>query len=172
MQFAICRKKIMLVFIFFGFFSCLKQSKITIENDFEKPQNGWGDNNILSEGGHSGKYFARSDGSNLFNPAYSMDLQAISEHKIKRIDLIAWIRIKESGAKANLVLSLDVDQKPVFYKGFSTDASAPHLNEWTRMYVSYDIPDTLGKSENLKVYFWNSSNLSVDADDVEIRLYY
>jgi hypothetical protein len=165
-------KYLLMTFSLAFLFSCLKENKIVLKNDFEKPQTGWGKDNILKGDAHSGQFYTRTDDTHQFSSGFSRRISEITNHKIKRIDVATWIRKTDNSANADFVVSLDRGADPVFWKTIQTREGAPEINEWTRLFASYDLPDSLGNNENLKVYIWNINKYPIEADDFEIRLYY
>lgn len=151
--------------------SCLKEKKIIIKHDFENSADGWNQNNLVMSGAHSGKYFTQTDSTHEFSAGFAKSLSDITPLKIKRIDLVAWIRKADYNSSADLILSLEKGTTMVFYKLMSTKMAFPEYNEWTRMFASYDLPDSIGKNLFMKVYFLNKNKFPVDADDFEIRLF-
>jgi len=82
------------------------------------------------------------------------------------------VRQLNDNCPAQFVISLEKNDKVLFWKSVLVAGTHLKTNEWTRMHCTYDLPENLGKDEALKVYFWNTSPLIVEADDFEIRLYY
>lgn len=163
---------ILCVFLFSFLYSCLKESKIIIKQDFENAQNRWNNVNIIKGSAHSGSFYTSTDSINNYSACFSKNISEISDKKLNRIDVITWIRKADKRAQGGIIISLDRGTTPIFWKSTPIDAGAPQLNEWNRMYISYDLPDSIGKNEILKVYILNKDRLPVDADDFEIRLYY
>ena len=165
-------KNILIAIIVFLSSGCLKEKKIILKHDFEHSEDGWSESNLIKGKGYSGSSYSFADSLHPFSAGFSKKLSEITPHKVKRIDAVCRIKHKVVSASANLIVSLDDGNKNLFWQSIPTNDAAPELNEWARLFVSYDIPDSLGKNEILKVYIWNLKHIPVEVDDFEIRLFY
>ena len=154
------------------FSSCLKENKIIVKQGFENPNDRWNNVNIIKGDSHGGKFISRTDAIQPFSACFTKNIRTISEREINRIDIVSWVKRSAPLATGYFVLSIDRGRDQLYWQGVPTPTGDFFENQWKRMYASYDIPDSLRKDVNIRVYFWNTSKYNIDADDFEIRLYY
>ena len=151
--------------------SCRNNSKLSFSQDFEQMA-GWEQTpTLVKEKGHSGLYFTRTGLEYEFSKSFALRLGDISTEKVRRIDMGAWIRISEPAAKAKLVLSIESGDSAVFWQAIDTESASPKPGEWTRLYFTFDLPDDFQPDYVVKMYLWNVSKKTVDADDFDIHFY-
>ena len=151
--------------------ACLKKRKQSFNQDFEKTF-GWYHSSNLHKGvGHSGNYFTHTGPGQEFSQTFISKLGEITDKPIRRIDMGAWIRIAEPDAKARLVLSIESKDTTLFWQALDTEDISPKPGEWTRLYFTYDLPEGMQPDYLVKMFLWNTSNQTVDADDFDIHFY-
>ncbi len=151
--------------------ACHKKVKHSFNQDFEKTF-GWYHGTKLTKGkGHSGNYFTHAGPGQEYSQAFSSILGDITQNPIRRIDMGAWIRISEPSAIARLVLSIESKDSTVFWQAIDTEPASPKPGEWTRFFFTYDLPEGMQSDYTVKMFLWNQSNKTVDADDFDIHFY-
>lgn len=152
-------------------FACNNRSKSSISQDFESLA-GWFESSFLVKGdAHSGKYFTRTSEGSEYSLTFISTLGNLSDKPLRRIDMGAWVRISEPSANAKLVLSIHSNDSTVFWQAINTEDMSIKPGEWTRLFASYDIPESFPPDYTLKMFLWNVSKKAVDADDFDLQFY-
>ncbi len=151
--------------------SCGNNSKLSITQDFEQI-GGWYQAPTLIKGkAHSGQYFCRTGAGQEYSQTYISRLGDITEDPIRRIDMGAWFRLADAGAKARLVMSIHSGDSTLFWQGLDTQDVSPQAGEWTRLFFTYDLPEGIRPEHTIKFFLWNTSGREVDVDDFDIHFY-
>lgn len=151
--------------------SCRNASKHSVSQDFENVA-GWFDTSKLNKGkGHSGAYFTHTGAGVEYGQTFALKMADITQNPIRRIDMGAWVRISEPAATARLVLSIESKDSTVFWQAIDTESASPKPGEWTRLFFTYDLPEGMLPDYTIKMFLWNRSNKTVDADDFDIHFY-
>lgn len=150
-----------------------KKQAIIQKNDFESLL-GWSDldpGRLIKGTAHSGSYAALTDSLHPFSAGFIRKIKDISDQRIKKIDINAWVLTTSLDAKASLVLSIESGGASAFYKGINVLDSVQATKKWYPVRSSFELPADLNRENEVRVYLWNTGKDAVLLDDVELRFY-
>lgn len=158
--------------LLFFIVSCFpKKHKITYHQNMESVF-GWMDEPTLESGqAYSGYFFSRTDSTRPYGVTFTQKLKNISNKAIKRIDAGVWVRMPDTSAKAQWVVSIEKVGTSLFWAGVEPRTVDPLPDKWTRLYVTYDLPEEYDPEALVKIYLWNESKKIVDIDDIDVHFY-
>jgi hypothetical protein len=170
-------KKIVIVLMAIIFlYSCSGKSKksgpLDFTNDFEG-QIGWVDNphgTLVVGDAHSGRVFSRTAPENQYSFGFHRALKDLSAKRIKKAEFSAWINTSSAKSEGSLVIAVDSGQTGLFWKGFPIKDFATTPGKWSQIKGNVNLPATLNRNAELKVYFWNSGKDPILIDDMDVSL--
>ncbi len=119
---------------------------------------------------HNGGYAAHFDKDHEYSPTFNATLNDIHFRKGCVIQLSVWINALKTPLDANLVLSIDDNDKNILWRGVNAKDFITMKNKWQHLYLSYKINEDFSGNEKVKVYVWNSGKGDFYFDDLRIKV--
>ena len=151
-------------------------SKALMHNDFESLA-GWLSQtpppSLTHEKAHSGHYSVKVDANTEYGLGYNSTLGQLSDVRITKLKLDAWVLVPNSRAGGLLVTHMgDIipGQTPLLWDGFDVvKACNGKYGEWTHISKVLEIPATATNSTNIGIFLWrNKETQTVYLDDLAI----
>lgn len=148
-------------------------ANLVAKNDFEAVD-GWGvvSTSLTNAKAHSGRYSVKVDGGIEYSIGYRNTLLQVSNSKINKLHVRAWVLLSGTKAKAVLVVQIVNPAKngeQVYWQALDIRAEVKTLNHWTQIDKDFDLPANISSNQELRVYMWRTSpNDTTYLDDVEI----
>ena len=119
---------------------------------------------------HNGLYAAHLDKDHEFSPTFRSSLNEINFKKGCTVQLSVWINTATIPLDANLVLSIDGENKNVLWRGANAKEFIKTKNSWQQLLLACKINDDFSGNEKVGVYVWNSGKSDFYMDDLQIRV--
>ncbi|HLK98725.1 MAG TPA: carbohydrate binding domain-containing protein [Hymenobacter sp.] len=165
--------------VFLVLFSCSSNEKessaILASNDFDSLA-GWTGGiaipSLTRERAHSGKYSVKVDptGSEYSN-GYSGQLKELSDNKLKKINISAWVYLPDGNASAVLVTQIidPSNNKTLLWEALNFTKEIKTFNKWVKVEQEVTLPDNISYNSVLNVYMWRATSTKpVFMDDLII----
>ncbi len=115
-------------------------------------------------------YFSRTDENNHYSSGIEIAIPEDLKHKNFRISTGGLIRVNNTDGGIQMVLSIDVSDSAVFWKGDYLPDSTGKAGIWNPFKVSALLPMSIPANSRVKIFLWNASGKSLaDVDDLEIN---
>ncbi len=147
------------------------QNLLHAASDFEKKQEGWGNNLLLKPytGAHSGSNATKVDSVS----EYSDGLSIVATTKMcnkKNILLKTsfWKYDNQIGSKAKLVVSIEgADEKTYFWRAIN-ETKTNSTVAWEKEIGAVELPKIKTETDKIKIYLWNLGKKQILIDDVVV----
>ena len=162
--------------------SCTKSdteadSKALVRNDFEN-LSGWlgtaPQPSLTRERAHSGQYSLKVDANTEYSLGYASTLGQMSDVRITKIKVDAWVLAPSADAGGFLVTHVGdapPATKPMLSDGFDVVQAAQKYGEWAHVSKVIDIPTQADANTNFGIYLWrNKGNATTYVDDLVITV--
>ncbi len=143
------------------------------KNDFESLL-GWTDTDagrLVKGTAHSGIYSALTDSLHAYSIGFIRKMKDLSDQRIKKITMSAWVLTKSLDAKALLVISIESGGKPSFYRGINVIDSIQATDRWYPVRCDFSLPGDLSNENEIRIYLWNYGKDEVLVDDFDLKFY-
>lgn len=148
-----------------------RAENVVAANDFES-MDGWAPANpsITREKAHSGHYSARINQAVEFSAGYTNLLGSMSSVRMQKLTVKAWGLRSGGDAKASLVVQVvnPVTGASLYWQALDVTTQVTTLNRWTEVSKTFDIPATLGPTEQMRIYLWRTGSQAVYLDDIAL----
>lgn len=143
-------------------------------NDFESMIGWLPDATALTkEHAHSGTYATLVNQDKEFSLTYNVKLGDVSPHKLKGLDIEAWVYLPDDKATAQLgmqILDPLQDNKQIFNDGIKLTDQVKEYNVWTKVSKQVVLPDNVSYDQVLKIFLWRGDSASpVYLDDLTVK---
>lgn len=149
--------------------------KVLMHNDFESLA-GWlgqaPQPSLTRERAHSGHYSLKVDAGTEYSLNYNGTLGHLSDVRITKIKLDAWVLAPNAEAGGLLVTHMGDNvpgQKALLWDGFDIVKASPQYGDWQHVSRVLEIPATATTNTNIGIFLWrNKGNQTVYLDDLAI----
>jgi hypothetical protein len=145
-------------------------------NDFEH-LDGWlgGDASpsLTREKAHSGLYSVKVDPTIDYSMGYNNQLGRISDTRIRKIKLRAWVFLPSSRTPVSLVTEIKKpnEAKAILYNSYNLEEAlhTKGYNHWVEVENTINVPETATYDSRILVYLWRgNSNFPAYFDDFQL----
>ncbi|MVN76384.1 hypothetical protein GO988_08610 [Hymenobacter sp. HMF4947] len=152
--------------------------KVLLRNDFDNLA-GWlgtaPQPSLTRERAHSGQYSIKVDANTEFSLGYASTLGQMSEERITKIKVDAWVLAPNAEAGGLLVTHVGdapPATKPMLWDGFDVvQAANQKYGDWAHVSKVIDIPAEANANTNFGIYLWrNKGNATTYIDDLVITV--
>lgn len=101
-----------------------------------------------------------------------LKLDTITFDTLKSIIIFPTVKLDTSDTELLLILSIEYNNKSVFWKSYEIQSQVFNLNKWQKLEQVQNFTDFyFDKDYVIKTYFWNKSKSHFQVKDIEIKLY-
>ena len=128
-----------------------------------------GEYEIVNSRAHQGSHSAAMDSLSEFGPTYRSLYNKITNEKGVFIQTEVWAMVDDTtGLNADLVYSIESNGKSIFWRStkFKTFISEP--GKWSKIYLSYSVPNKLSGFEEIKIYVWKPGLHKLYLDNLKV----
>ena len=146
---------------------------ILMHNDFDSLA-GWlgvtPHPSLTNEKAHSGAYSLKVDSNTEYSLNYKKPLGQLSDVRMAKLKLEAWVWVPDAASKALLVTSFaESGAKPLSWNGFDLTKSGAKYGEWTQVSTVIEVPAAATANTLFDTYLWRTgSTQPVYLDDLTV----
>lgn len=174
-------KHLLKLIVIAGFISLLascggddkQKTALTFTNDFEYLR-GWAGLNVrYSKIAHSGFSSEIIDTINPYGINYLTNINNITNGKLRKVTVSAWIYFTEKNCKGQIVVASGPGggQPLKMWNGIILENKVLEPKTWTKIEESLDIPANIAPEDLFQVYSWNNGKHPIYVDDFEIEFF-
>jgi hypothetical protein len=150
-------------------------NKIFVINDFESLV-GWlgaaSHPSLTKERAHSGQYALKVDGAIPYSLSYNSTLGNLSEVRLKKLRLSAWVLVPDAEASALLVTHIGdapPATKPLLWDSFDVAKATQKRGQWAHVSKVINMPAEADANTAIGLYLWcNKGTKATYIDDIVV----
>jgi hypothetical protein len=150
-------------------------NKILVINGFESLV-GWmgtaSHPSLTKERAHSGQYALKVDGAIPYSLSYNSTLGHLSEIRLKKFRLSAWVLVPDAEASALLVTHIGdapPATKPLLWDGFDVVKASQKRGQWAHVSKVINVPAEADANTTIGFYLWcNKGTKATYIDDIVV----
>ncbi|NNC85691.1 MAG: glycosyltransferase family 39 protein [Bacteroidia bacterium] len=148
----------------------LKKPLYNKEYNFEGEKELKGEYSIINDVVYDGSSSALMDTLNEFGPTFKSIWNKITKEKDVFVQCELWAMVEDTtDLNADLVYSIEANGKSVFWRSTKFKTFITEPGKWTKVYLSYPVPNKLKGLEELKIYVWKPGNHKLYMDNLQVR---
>ncbi|MFA6923215.1 MAG: hypothetical protein WC223_03085 [Bacteroidales bacterium] len=120
-------------------------------------------------GGHEDDICSKIDSLNPYSYGFQKLMSEISPNPIKKVKVSCWIKLENLTQKIGLVVSLDANNKNIFWIGHEINPLIKETNKWFKVEFEDKFPEFKPNETNVGIYVWNNNKNIAFVDDIEIK---
>jgi hypothetical protein len=163
--------------------SCSKQAdlrdeaggRVFVSNDFESLAGWLGTTpqpSLTNEQAHSGHYALKVDGTTAYSLNYNSTLGQMSDVRLTKLRVSAWVLVPDDEAHALLVTHIGdapPATKAMLWDGFDVAKASQKRGQWVHVSKVLNVPAEANASTNIGLYLWcNSGTKATYIDDIVV----
>lgn len=133
---------------------------VLMHNDFDS-LSGWlgvtPPPSLTRDKAHSGTYSIKVDGSTEYSISYNRPLGQLSDVRITRLKVEAWVWVPDPSCNAVLVVTIEPGAKPLSWNGIDLVKAGAKYGEWTHISQEVAIPEAATANSLLNIYLWRTT---------------
>ena len=136
---------------------------VLMQNNFDDLAGWLGDApqpSLTREKAHSGHYSLKVDGNTEFSIGYTKPLGQLTEARVNKFKVEAWVFAPGADAKALLVTVFtnpEPGSKPLSWVGFDVVKATSTYNDWTRVSEVIEVPAATTANTLFNIYLWRTN---------------
>lgn len=128
-----------------------------------------GEYGLTNDLAYEGSQCAVMESSNEFGPTYRSLYNKITQEKDVFIQTEIWAMVDDTtGLDADLVYSIEANGKSVFWRSTKFNTFIKEPGKWTKIYLSYSVPNRLNGFEEIKIYVWKPGFHKLYLDNLKV----
>ncbi|MDD5569911.1 MAG: hypothetical protein PHD97_02025 [Bacteroidales bacterium] len=120
-------------------------------------------------GGHEDEYCSKVDSLNEYSYGFQKLMSEISPSTIKKVKVSCWVKLENLTKITSLVVSLDSNNKSIFWMGHDINKFVNEPNKWFKVEVVNEFPKYKPEATTVGIYVWNNNKNVAFIDDIEIK---
>lgn len=110
---------------------------------------------LTNEKAHSGRYSIKVDANNEYSISYTKPLGQLSEARVAKFKVDAWVWAPSANDKALLVSTFgETGSKPLSWVGFDVVKASPTYGQWTQVSEIIEVPATSTANTLFTIFLW------------------
>lgn len=112
---------------------------------------------LTTEKAHSGHYSIKVDATTDFSIGYTKTLGQMSDRRVVKFKIDAWVLVPGADAKALLVTTFgESGAKPMKWTGFDVTKDTPTNGDWQRVSEVIEVPAVATANTIFNLYLWRT----------------
>lgn len=120
-------------------------------------------------GGHEDDYCSKLDSINEYSYGFKKLVSEISPFPIKKVKVSCWVKLEDLTKKVSFVVSLDANNKSVFWIGNEINPLVKEPNKWVKVEFENAFPEYNPSETTFGTCVWSVDKKIVFVDDIEIK---
>ncbi len=113
---------------------------------------------LTREKAHSGAYSIKVDSNTEFSIGYTKSLGQLSDVRVTKLQVEAWVWVPNPSSNAVLVVTLaEPGAKPLRWNGFDLVKAGAKYGEWTKVSQVVEVPAAATTNTLLNIYLWRTN---------------
>ena len=137
--------------------------------NFEDSTDLKGEYSFINDVVYEGRQSAVMDSLIEYGPTYRSLYSKVTKEKDVFIKAEVWAMVEDtSNLNADLVYSIESNGKSIFWRSTKFKMFITEPGKWTKIYLSYSIPNILSGTEEIKIYVWKPGIHKLYLDNLNV----